>query len=152
MTESEYTIQKIKNGTVIDHLPYLTHLWLVGKILKFHKLDEPVLIASKLKGENGYKGVIKVENKALTQDEYNKIAIIAPDATVNIIENYRVVDKKKVELPDVLEGIVKCANEGCITNNERWAKSKLNVLDRKPLELKCHYCEHTFGRDNVYIL
>jgi aspartate carbamoyltransferase regulatory subunit len=151
MNEKEYKIQKIKNGTVIDHIPH-KKVWDVVKILDVDKLNELITLGSKLQGKNGLKDVLKIENRELTRNEYNKIAIVSPNAKVSIIENYKVKEKMVVELPIIIEEIVKCANEGCITNLERGIKTRFHVISKEPLQLKCHYCEKRFGKDKIELI
>ena len=99
----------------------------------------------------GKKGIIKVEGKFLTQDEVNKIAIVAPDATVNIIKNYEVKDKIKVKSPDVVDNVVKCSNPVCMTNNEA-IHTKFYVVKKDPLRIRCHYCERYMGKEDLEII
>ena len=97
------------------------------------------------------KGIVKVAGKSLTQDEVNKIAIVAPDATVNIIKNYNVKEKIKVKTPDVIDNVVKCSNPVCITNNEQMP-TKFYVVKKDPLKIKCHYCERSMGKADIEII
>ena len=96
----------------------------------------------------GKKGIIKVSNKFFKSDEINKIALVATTATLIIIKNFDVVEKKKVEVPDYAENIVKCFNPNSITNNEE-ISTKFTVIDKKELKLRCHYCEKITARNNI---
>ena len=96
----------------------------------------------------GKKGIVKVSNKFFKSDEINKIALVAPSATLIIIRNFEVVEKKNVEVPDYAENIVKCFNPNCITNNEEIV-TKFTVIDKKELKLRCHYCEKITARNNI---
>ncbi|RLF81455.1 aspartate carbamoyltransferase regulatory subunit, partial [Thermococci archaeon] len=113
----ELKVSAINKGTVIDHIPSGKGLKVL-EILNLPK-DSTILVAINVKSRKlGKKDIIKVEGKILSEDEVNKIALIAPTATVNIIDKWEVVDKKKVEAPDEIVGIIKCANPNCITNYE----------------------------------
>lgn len=65
---------------------------------------------------------------------------MAPNVVLNVIKDYEVVEKKTVETPDELRGIVRCNNPKCITNNEPMS-TVFNVVDKKHGILKCHYCD-----------
>ena len=99
----------------------------------------------------GKKGIIKVSNKFFQADEINKIALVAPNATLIIIKNFKVSEKKKVQVPDIVEKIVKCFNPNCITNNEN-VPSKFTVIDKNELKLRCHYCEKITIKSTISFL
>jgi aspartate carbamoyltransferase regulatory subunit len=133
-------VSAIKEGTVIDHIP-AKNLFKVISILGLDFIDNQITFGTNLEsGKLGAKAIIKVSDKFFENDEINKIALIAPHAKLNIIRDYLVVEKKVVETPDSISGIVKCFNPKCITNNERittWFK----VVSKDPISLKCKYCE-----------
>jgi aspartate carbamoyltransferase regulatory subunit len=91
-------------------------------------------------GRFGVKDVVKVEGRALNAREVNRIALVAPHATINIIRDYCVVEKLEVKLPRVIEGLVKCVNPACVSNSDEPAVAKFYVEGEEPLLLKCHYC------------
>jgi aspartate carbamoyltransferase regulatory subunit len=88
----------------------------------------------------GKKGIIKIADKFFSDEEINRIAVVAPHVVLNIIRDYEVVEKKEVRLPDYLKGIVRCANPKCVTNNEPMP-TVMRVVDKENCVLKCHYCE-----------
>ena len=147
----ELKISAIEEGTVIDHVP-TDATFKVVEILDLANQQGIVSIATNLQSKKiGKKGIIKVGGKSLTQAEVNKIAIVAPDATVNIIKNYNVKEKIKVKAPDVIENVVKCSNPVCITNNEKVA-TKFYVVKKDPLKIKCHYCERSMGKGDIELI
>jgi aspartate carbamoyltransferase regulatory subunit len=144
----ELKVSAIENGTVIDHIPS-NSVFQVIKILNLSEYQNQLLIGTNLDSRKmGKKGIIKVSNKFFKSDEINKIALVAPSATLIIIKNFAVVEKKKVEIPDYAENIVKCFNPNCITNNED-IPTKFTVIDKKELKLRCHYCEKITARNNM---
>jgi aspartate carbamoyltransferase regulatory subunit len=144
----ELKVSAIENGTVIDHIPSES-VFQVIKILNLTEYQNQLLIATNLDSQKmGKKGIIKVSNKFFRSDEINKIALVAPSATLIIIKNFAVIEKKQVEVPDYAEKIVKCFNPNCITNNEE-ITTKFTVIDKKELKLRCHYCEKITARDNI---
>lgn len=147
----ELNISAIDEGTVIDHIP-ADATFKVAEILDLENHKGVVSIATNLKSKSmDKKGIVKVGGKGLTQNEVNKIAIVAPDATVNIIKNYYVKEKIKVNAPDVIDNVVKCSNPVCITNNEQIA-TKFYAAKKDPLMIKCHYCERTMGKEDIEII
>ena len=149
--KKELKISAIDEGTVIDHIP-TDATFKVVEILDLENHKGIVSIATNLQSKRiGRKGIVKVGGKSLTQQEVNKIAIVAPEATVNIIKNYEVKEKIKVKTPEVIDNVVKCSNPVCITNNEQVA-TKFYVIKKDPLKIKCHYCERSMGKEDIEII
>ena len=147
----ELKISAIDEGTVIDHIP-TDATFKVFEILNLQNHAGVVSIATNLQSKSlGKKGIVKVGGKSLTQHEVNKIAIVAPDATVNIIKNFDVKEKIKVRTPEIIDDVVKCSNPVCITNNEK-VPTKFYVIKKDPLKIKCHYCERSMCREDVQII
>ena len=88
----------------------------------------------------GKKGIIKVSDKFFSDEEISRLSVVAPKIVLNIIKDYEVVEKKTVETPNELRGIVKCNNPMCITNNEPM-QTVFHVVDKTHGLLKCHYCD-----------
>lgn len=137
----ELKIQPIKNGTVIDHIT-------AGNAVKvLHILGIPktfssiVSVAINVKSRLGKKDIVKVENRELDPHEVDKIALIAPKATINIIRNYEVVEKHRVQLPDAIAGIVQCSNPTCVSNSNEPVISRFIVVNKDPPRIRCYYCE-----------
>ena len=149
--KKELKVSAIQTGTVIDHIP-AKDLFSVIKILKLENCKEPITFGTNLESKKiGKKAIIKIANRFFKKEEINKIALIAPNANLNIIKDYKVVEKKKVELPDQIEGIVKCYNPNCITNHEE-AITKFTIISCFPLQLKCRYCEKITDGNHIEIL
>jgi aspartate carbamoyltransferase regulatory subunit len=91
-------------------------------------------------GKSKKKDIIKVENKYLEDDDTNKLAVIAPNSTVNIIKDYKLVQKRRVSLPNEIERIFRCSNPDCVTNSAEHIESTMDVVDKSGLVLKCRYC------------
>jgi len=150
-TRKELKVSAIENGTVIDHIPSKS-VFQVIKILNLDEYDNQIFLGTNLESQKyGKKGIIKVSNRFFKADEINKIALVAPTATLIVIKNFSVVEKKKVEIPDGVEKIVKCFNPNCITNNEP-VLTKFTVIEKEELKLKCHYCEKITAKDNISFL
>jgi aspartate carbamoyltransferase regulatory subunit len=141
-------VSAIEEGTVIDQIASKS-TFKVANILNIQRIDQVVLVGVNLSSKKlGKKGIIKIGGKILTQEEVNKIALIAPDATVNIIEGSELVKKFKVALPDSIEGIVKCFNPNCVSNHQK-IQSRFHVINKNPIKIRCHYCERLMGTDDI---
>lgn len=150
MTEKTLRVSKIKNGTVIDHITS-GHALDVVKILGITgRPGGVVTIAINVPSKKiGVKDMVKVEGRELNPQEVDKIALLAPHATINIIRNYEVVEKQRVKLPKVIRGIVRCANPACISNSSEPIQSTFYVEIEEPLRLKCHYCSYIMEKQDI---
>jgi aspartate carbamoyltransferase regulatory subunit len=148
MGKKELQVAAIENGTVIDHIP-ADKTYQVVRLLNLHNLDVQVTIGYNLPSSKiGKKGIIKISDKYFTDEEISKLSVVAPKIVLNIIRNYEVAEKKRVETPDELHGIVKCNNPKCITNNEPM-QTVFTVVDKEKGILKCHYCDMEQDIDKV---
>ncbi len=138
----ELRVTPIKNGTVIDHIPAGMAL----KVLKIlgigDNVSSTVTVAMHVPSQAmGWKDIVKVEDRELGTRELDKIALIAPTATVNVIRNYNVAEKRRVTLPDRALGILRCANPNCISNAREPVESEFLVRVKNPLRVVCKYCD-----------
>lgn len=142
MDKEKLRVSKIKAGTVIDHIPSGRALTVLDILGISNNTDATVSILMNVpSGRHGKKDIVKVEDRELGEDEINKIALTSPDATINLIRDFEVVEKRKVELPERVEGIIDCSNPTCITNASEPVKPKFEVTSKSPLRLRCVYCE-----------
>lgn len=147
----ELKVSKIRNGTVIDHIPSGTALQVLNILSLTGREGVVIAIIMNVKsGKLGRKDIVKVENKELDPEEVNKIALIAPTATINIIRDYKVAKKVKVELQEIVENIMKCPNPSCITNLSREpVNTQFKVIQKYPVKLLCIYCGRYINKDEV---
>ena len=151
MGKKELQVAAIENGTVIDHIP-AEQTYEVTKLHNLQTLTEPVTIGYNLPSSKlGKKGIIKIADKYFTDEEINRLSVVAPKIVLNIIKNYEVVEKKTVETPDELHGIIKCNNPKCITNNEPM-QTYFTVVDKAHGIVKCHYCDKEQQLDDVKLV
>jgi aspartate carbamoyltransferase regulatory subunit len=138
----ELRVRPISNGTVIDHIPAGMALKVLSILGLDEKVNTTVSVLMFVRGkQQKRKDVVKVEGKALNPKEVNKIALIAPVATINIIMDSEVVNKYQVKLADNISGIVNCSNPSCISNSKEPIEPEFKVLARDPPQLVCKYCE-----------
>jgi len=150
MSEEILHVSKIRNGTVIDHITG-GHALDTVKILGITGREKKVItIAINVPSKRFQKkDIMKIEGRELKPQEVHKIALLAPHATINIIREYKVVEKQRVRLPDLIENIIKCANPACISNSNEPVKAKFYVESKDPLLLKCHYCGYIIEKKDV---
>jgi aspartate carbamoyltransferase regulatory subunit len=146
MSEREkMLVQKISDGTVIDHVS-------AGRALSVLRLlsdpqDRGVTVALVMNVESskmGRKDILKVEGVELTDEQIQKLALIAPLASVNIIRSYKVSKKKKAVLPKKITGVLRCTATTCVSVREKDSvPSVFFLVSTSPLVYRCKYC----GRD-----
>ncbi len=141
MEQSELMVRRIKEGTVIDHIDEGKGLQVLNALRIDGKDGSLITIALNVpSGKFKKKDIIKVENKFLKDDDTNKLAVIVPNATINIIKNYKLVEKRRVALPNEVDRIFRCSNPDCITNSTEHIESVMDVIDKEGRVLKCRYC------------
>ncbi len=133
-------VSALENGTVIDHIPSENLFKVIG-ILGLDKIPNMITFGANLDSKKlGKKAIIKVSEVFFKDNEINKISLVAPHASLNIIKNYEVIEKSEVTIPEEIVGIVKCINPQCVTNNEP-VTTRFFVQNKQTVALKCHYCE-----------
>jgi aspartate carbamoyltransferase regulatory subunit len=147
----QLSVSAIRNGTVIDHVP-ANALFKVIQILGLDRIDNQITFGTNLESKKlGRKAIVKISEIYFEDEDINRIALVAPEAKLNIIKDYEVVEKRVVEVPDNITGIAKCMNPKCITNFET-VTTKFKVVSKKIVSLKCHYCEKITTQDNLHII
>lgn len=150
MDDKKLQVSAIKDGTVIDHIP-ASGLFKVINILGLDKLERQITFGTNFESKRlGRKAIIKISDVFFQDEDINKIALVAPEAKLNIIKDYKVIEKKIVEVPDTIKGIAKCMNPKCITNHEGIV-TKFSVVSKKDVAIKCHYCEKITDAEHMEI-
>ena len=141
MNRKELVVSALENGTVLDHIP-AENVYKALDILNLKGIENQITIginlASKLYGK---KGIIKIADKFFEDDELNRLALIAPKATVNVIRDFKVVEKKTLVMPKEVIGIAKCRNPKCVTNHQPITTRFATVDSDNEISLLCHFCE-----------
>jgi aspartate carbamoyltransferase regulatory subunit len=138
----ELKISAIQNGTVIDHITAGTAL----KVLHILGLDHdpPTSTVSVImhvpSRAHGLKDIVKIEDRELKKKELNRIALLSPHATINIIRDGEVAEKHHVRPPREVVDVASCENPNCITNSREPVGTKFTVIRKEPMVLKCFYC------------
>ncbi len=144
-----YKVFAIKEGTVIDHIKAGKALKII-KLLKLDSNNKIVTLGLNFPSKTlKKKDIIKVEKKELTPEEANKVAILAPQATINIIRDFKVVKKFKVKIPTVVEKLLVCPNPKCITNNENMKTVFKTTVNKNIVKVRCEYCEKIFDQNEI---
>jgi aspartate carbamoyltransferase regulatory subunit len=144
-----YLVAALENGTVIDHIP-TGKAFFILRLLKLDNHHKQVSVGMHLSSaQMGSKDIIKVEGWELSPNEASQIAIFAPRATVNIIQDYRVIDKYVVKTPPSIAQYIICPNPNCITNHEKTSRLFYIESHRKESQLQCQFCEKVFSRNEI---
>ena len=137
-----YKVYRIENGTVIDHLPAGTALKVIEIIGK--NSDDFIAIGMNLDSRKiGKKDLIKYENKFLARDETDKLALLALGASINIVKDGMVVEKRKISIPAILKNIIACKNPNCICNLEK-VETEFYLTNEEKKQYRCKYCEREY--------
>lgn len=145
------SVSAIHNGTVIDHIPHgqaFRIIHLLRLLDKKHKVTVGLNLPSK---RIKLKDLIKIENHVLMNDEANEITIFAPEATINIIKDFEVVEKVTTTLPSSIANVFICPNKACITHTEPVESFFMIENHGKQVNLLCRYCEKIFDRNQVKV-
>ncbi|WP_204355207.1 aspartate carbamoyltransferase regulatory subunit [Methanosphaera sp. BMS] len=150
VTEKKHLkVKSIKNGTVIDHITANRALSVLN-ILNLPDEDTSLTVAMNVESPDmSRKDIVKIENRELSQDEVDKLVLIAPNATINIIRDYEITRKARLELKDEISDVITCSNPNCISNSNEPIKTKFYVQSKKPVILRCHFCERTMDLDDI---
>ncbi|MBC7114590.1 MAG: aspartate carbamoyltransferase regulatory subunit [Archaeoglobi archaeon] len=145
----ELRVRPIKDGTVIDHVKAGQALNVL-RILGIKPGSEEIvsMVMNVPSKKMGRKDIVKVENRELKEEEVAQISLISPEATINIIRNYEVVEKYRVSPPEYVTGLIRCPNLNCISNTSEPVSSKFIVMRDDGIKLRCYYCERVIS-DNI---
>ena len=149
MIEEKLKIDKISKGTVIDHIDAgyaLTILALTGLDESKNLITIGVNVSSK---KYQTKDIIKIENVFLNKIQMQQISILSPNANISLIENYKVIEKKKVKLPNIIKELILCVSQTCISNSKEPITTEFMVLEEKPLKIQCVYCERIYKLEEI---
>ncbi|RDI41306.1 aspartate carbamoyltransferase regulatory subunit [Aquicella lusitana] len=145
------SVSAIQNGTVIDHIPAGQALRILHLLRLLNKKCQ-VTVGFNLSSQRmKLKDLVKVENYLLTKEEADKITVFAPDATINIIKNFDVVEKIITQLPPGIEGVFSCPNQACISHVEPVESFFIIKEQSKRVHVICKYCEKIFDRNQVKV-
>ena len=142
-------VKSSRNGTVIDHIRQ-NRAANVLSMLNLPDDETPVMVAINVESSNmGKKDIVKIEGRELSGEEVDKLALLTPLASVNIIRDYEIVNKFNVHLTDEVIDVVKCTNPNCISNSNEPIHDKFYVQEKEPITLRCHYCERTMDYEDI---
>ena len=151
MAKTELEVSAIANGTVIDHIP-ADVTFKVVQILDLYNHPDAITIGTNLTSKTlGKKGIIKIADRFLTDEEIGRLSVVAPNVTLNIIKDYQIIEKKYVQYPKMIVGVVKCSNPKCITNHQP-VTTKMELFDEKLKSLRCVYCERVMQQSEIELL
>jgi len=149
MLEEKLKIARLKKGTVIDHIDAgyaLTIMSLTGLDESPNLITIGVNVSSK---KYQRKDIIKIEGVFLNKKQMQQISILSPNANISLIEEYKVIEKKQVNLPEVIKKLILCRNKTCISNSNEPIETEFMVLEEKPLKIQCIYCNRIYKLDEI---
>lgn len=149
METPKLSVEAIEKGTVIDHIPSGKGLIILRQFKLLH-YGSAVTVGFNLPSKTqGSKDIIKITGVWLDDNAANRLALFAPEAVVNTIDHFKVINKRRLTLPDEIGEVFRCPNTNCASHGEP-VKSRFYVRKQSgQTKLKCHYCEKTFSRDSV---
>ena len=144
-------VTAIRNGTVIDHIPSGQAMRVLEMLGIGGETSVPISLVMNVPSKKmGSKDIIKVEDRELTQNELDRLALVASEASVAIIRAYSVAEKLEINLTEEVVNVARCTFSNCITTNHREPlPHRLVVTNREPLELRCRYCGKTQDIDGL---
>ena len=150
MGNKELVVSALENGTVLDHIP-AENVYKAIDLLNLRGVESQITVginlASKLYGR---KGIIKIADRFFEDDELNRLALIAPKATVNIIRDFKVVEKKQITMPKEIIGMAKCMNPKCVTNHQPIKTRFTTIAKGDEISLLCHFCEKVSDTKGIF--
>lgn len=147
----ELKVSAIKNGTVLDHIP-AEQLFRVINILNLSNCKNQITFGTNLDSKVlGKKAIVKIADRYFENAEIDKIALVAPDAKINIIKDFEVIEKRVISVPSEITGIAKCINPKCITNHQPVPTRFKTFYEKSQLKLQCNYCEKITDTHNLVI-
>ena len=149
METPKLSVEAIEKGTVIDHIPAGKGLIILRQFKLLH-YGSAVTVGFNLPSKTqGSKDIIKITGVWLDDNAANRLALFAPEAVVNTIDHFKVINKRRLTLPNEIAEVFRCPNTNCASHGEP-VKSRFYVRKQSgQTKLKCHYCEKTFSRDSV---
>ena len=149
METPKLSVEAIEKGTVIDHIPAGKGLIILRQFKLLH-YGSAVTVGFNLPSKTqGSKDIIKITGVWLDDNAANRLALFAPEAVVNTIDHFKVINKRRLTLPEENAEVFRCPNTNCASHGEP-VKSRFYVRKQSSqTKLKCHYCEKTFSRDSV---
>lgn len=149
MKNQQMSVQAIENGTVIDHIPAGLGLTILRQLKLLHH-GNAVTVGFNLPSKSqGNKDIIKIQGVTFSENEANRLALFAPEAIVNHIQNYQVIHKQTLKLPESISEVFRCPNSNCASHSEPVCSRFYVQQTHEQTKLKCHYCEKTFAREAV---
>ena len=150
MTRKELVVSALENGTVLDHIP-AENVYKALSILNLKGVENQITLGINLVSKiYGRKGIIKIADKFFEDEELDKLVLIAPQATVNVIRDFKVVEKKKLKMPKEIVGMAKCQNPKCVTNHQPIKTRFKTVMKDDKISLLCQYCEKTSDTKGIF--
>ena len=133
------TVDSIQNGIVIDHIAAGSGMK-IYELLELGKAGAPVAIMMNVTSRKmGRKDIIKIDGSIPLN--LDAIGFVDPGATVNVIRDGKLAEKKRIGMPERLENVIRCKNPRCISTSEQELPQVFLLTDREKKEYRCAWCE-----------
>ncbi len=137
------SISGISEGYVIDHIKAGRSMDIYN-YLKLGKLDCQIAIIKNAHSKKmGKKDIIKIQG--LIDLDLDILGFVDNNITINIISGGKIVDKKKLTLPQTVTNVIKCKNPRCITSIEQELPHVFKLTDEASKTYRCIYCEEKYS-------
>lgn len=145
---SSLKVSRINEGVVIDHIPAGNGQKIL-EILDTSEQNTVSVLINVESGKIGEKDILKIEDKELSEEEIATVSVFASGATLNLIENEEVAEKRKLQTPEKISGVLECPNPDCITNTGEPVETSFTKKSSKPVKLQCSYCENIYPQEEL---
>ncbi|MHA2363952.1 MAG: aspartate carbamoyltransferase regulatory subunit [Candidatus Hodarchaeales archaeon] len=149
-------VDRIKSGIVIDHMPPGTSLRVLSVLLtstgKSSHIDNIVALAMNVRSDfrkERRKDVLKIADFDITDEYRDKLGLVIPGATLNIIKETKVMNKEQLKIPQKIKGIF-CPANNCITNGREDVTRSFKVINEESKTLRCDFCDQSFSIDEYW--
>lgn len=142
--DHQLQVEAIRRGTVIDHIPAGKGIKIVHRVQKLSPQARLTIGLNLPSKHMTLKDLVKVDDWLFTEEQAFELALFAPEATINVINEYQVVNKFKMSLPERVLGVFACPNSNCISHQEPVQSQFIVRAGSKHVTLRCHYCERSF--------
>lgn len=137
-------ISGLNEGYVLDHIK-AGECMDIYNYLGLDKLETEVALIKNVKSSKmGRKDIIKIDGAY--DLNFNMLGCLDPNITIDVIRNGKIVEKKKPDLPEFVEGIIKCKNPRCITTIEQELVHRFKLTNKEKGTYRCVYCEQSFKK------
>ena len=129
----------VRTGIVIDHITAGRGMQLYELLGLENEEGSVAIIKNVCSAKMGKKDIIKIST--LLDLDLDVLGYLDPGITVNIVRDGKVEERRRLELPQRVVGVIKCKNPRCITSVEQEIVHEFKLTDPVKKVYRCIYCE-----------